>query len=740
MNPALGEGFSWIASVSLKATLLILLILLARVLLRRWLNPRAISWLWLLVIVRLLVPWTPESPLSLYNLYAMDQSGGNSTSTDQVPQKGSFVTQPGTEEVKGLPEAKTSTLSAQESRDFAAKATEPDKAAKNGIEKLPEAIPRLWLAGVGFMLSLFAIPSLRFASRVRITSAAPSERVLEISRACAQEMRIRRSFAVMETDAVTGPALFGIVKPKILLPRVAGSLRDEELRHLFLHELAHLKRKDLMINGIFSFLVAVHWFNPLLWYAYRKMREDQELACDSLVLSTIGSEQSQSYGNTIIRLLETMNTPVRYAGSAGGISGGKKELRRRLKRIASAETKAYKLSVLGMVVVLVLGGCAMTKAVTGSASSGANPAPSALIPTADAGQSAAPAATAQADKPSGPLAIVKEISLFAPSGAKGDVYKGLTVSYGNTTKSFPWITVTNPTYAPEIHAFTLTGNGEEQAAIILTEGYGTGIIQQTLHVLQFPDFRELTIENSLDAIRREVSIAIMKRSEKVYLSASSSGKQWGRVYPEAVAGHWSEGISFGSRVKYTVEGNRIQALAEGAASPGDFPVQAIAEYGSDLLVKQVLVVPFAIESSLDEATTKRLMAERMGTEGWTFAMKDDQYSFTSHPQETDVQGMTYRVNPITGTVYDETSGGPQTNLLIENAPNLKDITSGTAYLEKLKSLSLPFLSDFGLTPVGEDWLGGGYGDGYLYGTVKKDGETIEIKFDVFTQEWEALPR
>lgn len=139
-----------------------------------------------------------------------------------------------------------------------------------------------------------------------------------------------------------------------------------------------------------------------------------------------------------------------------------------------------------------------------------------------------------------------------------------------------------------------------------------------------------------------------------------------------------------------------------------------------------------------EQTIKQLMAEKMGVIDWSMSKEGDIYSFVSVPSDPKAEGSEYQVNSRTGTVYDATSGGPQTNLIIDNAPNLKAIWNGNAYQEELLKLAGPILQSYGLVPASKTWIGGGYGDGYIYGAVLKDKTKIWIKLDLFTKEWEEI--
>lgn len=86
---------------------------------------------------------------------------------------------------------------------------------------------------------------------------------------------------------------------------VLEALSVEELRHVFLHELVHLRRWDLPASWACALLQVVHWFNPMVWLAFRRMRTDRELACDQVALRSLPPAERADYGRTLIKPRET---------------------------------------------------------------------------------------------------------------------------------------------------------------------------------------------------------------------------------------------------------------------------------------------------------------------------------------------------------------------------------------------------------------------------------------------------
>src|SRR5437763_16965944 len=105
-------------------------------------------------------------------------------------------------------------------------------------------------------------------------------------------MGVGAPVVVVEMEEVGSPSLFGFVRPRLLLP--AGLTRSfslEELRYVFLHELGHIKRHDILIGWLMTAVQILHWFNPFAWLASYRMRMARELACDALALSCAREEE-----------------------------------------------------------------------------------------------------------------------------------------------------------------------------------------------------------------------------------------------------------------------------------------------------------------------------------------------------------------------------------------------------------------------------------------------------------------
>ena len=92
---------------------------------------------------------------------------------------------------------------------------------------------------------------------------------------------------------------------KILPIHFISDYDESDCRFMLLHELQHCKHGDALVNGIMNLVNIVYWFNPLIWYALKEMRNDREIACDSSVLSILSEQDYEAYGNTLINFAES---------------------------------------------------------------------------------------------------------------------------------------------------------------------------------------------------------------------------------------------------------------------------------------------------------------------------------------------------------------------------------------------------------------------------------------------------
>ncbi|WP_417763576.1 M56 family metallopeptidase [Shewanella sp.] len=143
--------------------------------------------------------------------------------------------------------------------------------------------------------------------------------------------------------AVSSPMLCGVFKPMILVPRNFAELEINAQRCVIEHELRHQQRGDLLSNTLAWLLLSTHWFNPLVWMAYRRFRDDQELACDADATQSMSRQQCIRYGETLLHysqhpMLSVMNTHY----------GNKNTLKERIMQLQQHKSHGRKRLILAM--------------------------------------------------------------------------------------------------------------------------------------------------------------------------------------------------------------------------------------------------------------------------------------------------------------------------------------------------------------------------------------------------------
>lgn len=233
-------------------------------------------------------------------------------------------------------------------------------------------VAMLWLSGAVVVISHALTASVWLALRVRQASELHNPSLHRLLESCRRQAAARRSPRLVSAPRGMGPALLGIVRPVLLLPPdLPRRLTTSELRLVLLHELGHMRRADVALNWLLAVLEAAHWFNPVIWLAFGRLRADREMACDEWVLSRAApgarDDARRDYGRAILKLIESLPAGSVPAGAVGVLNGGawlrKAQLRRRITMIALFDRSGRRASALGLAVSLAVGAVALTGAV-----------------------------------------------------------------------------------------------------------------------------------------------------------------------------------------------------------------------------------------------------------------------------------------------------------------------------------------------------------------------------------------
>lgn len=354
------QAFDWVIRASIMASLLVILIVVVKILLKNKLQPRWHYIIWLPVVIRLLLPWSPESSISMYNLLPQQQYFSNDyrpIESAEISKQKDLLSDTNNQidpSIGVKPAEQTSEAISTESTTKPVTLLQSVSGYFSELN-MKEVLMYIWLIGAISFALVTIIANLNVTRRMKKQKHITNLEIIQALENCKQRMEIKRPVTLIATDIVPSPAVFGFVKPKILLSNsMIRKFQENQLKYIFFHELAHIQRRDVAMNWLIHMLMIIHWFNPIMWYACKRIREDQEVACDALALSQISNDQKTEYGHMIIHLLEHISKSRRLPGLVG-FFGNKEQLKRRILMIKHFKENSYRLSALGLITVIAIG-------------------------------------------------------------------------------------------------------------------------------------------------------------------------------------------------------------------------------------------------------------------------------------------------------------------------------------------------------------------------------------------------
>ena len=348
--------FATVWQTSIQASVLIGLVL-GLIFIFRKLSPSWRILLAVIIFVRLIVPFAPESRFSIFNLWE--------EKTNFTKQQGMFDEPTLLVRFKEVAKLQPLTQQARDGAKQQGTFDEPTLLVREMpvLEKSLFQISWLsvgaaiWFGGLVLILGVAVIRQVRLNRGLKRSIETWSD---EQALCFAQlGMQRRKPLPVFESSMMSGPAIAGLLRPRLILPANFATVYSESECHaILLHELVHLKRGDLLWNGLTFFVAALHWMNPLVWIVARGLRRNLELACDATVLRKMKSEERPNYGRALLRVAEMVTNPAgRMTVLAAPFFNENSNLKDRIQMIVNPKktSKLGMLAMAGVVATLCLG-------------------------------------------------------------------------------------------------------------------------------------------------------------------------------------------------------------------------------------------------------------------------------------------------------------------------------------------------------------------------------------------------
>lgn len=351
--------FQWLIRSSYQATVLLAIILLIRAVVKSKFRFRMVYWLWMLLLVRLIWPLNLQTTFSVFNLIPRQAEPDRYLSIQAAEEPAISVPLSGDELVSSSQETDIpkhtvpSNSSAETSQQSAPIRTRPLAVADEPIPfDWRGVLCTIWLAGMAVFGGYVLFCNYRLWRIVTSQRLVTRQNILDLLEDCKGQLGLQTVIGVVETDKVKTPCLFGYLRPRLLLP--AGALDElsiKQVRYVFIHELAHLKRHDIFIGWLMAVVQVLHWFNPAVWFAMAQISADRELACDELALSTLKENEPQAYGSTILTFLERFARQQKLPAMAG-IAENQSLAKRRITMITKFKNR--KASFIPAIVLMAI--------------------------------------------------------------------------------------------------------------------------------------------------------------------------------------------------------------------------------------------------------------------------------------------------------------------------------------------------------------------------------------------------
>ena len=308
----MSEFFLKIVNMSISASWLVLAVLLLRLVMKR--APKWISVvLWSFVAIRLMCPFTFESGLSLI------------PSAETIPPE--IMTDPSPEVHTGI-SSLNNAINPIVSESFAPE----EMTSMNPLQFWVPLAALVWGLGIAGMVIYTAVSYILL--RRKVATAIPLRK------------------GILQSENVDSPFVLGILRPKIYLP---FQIDDQALEYVIAHEQSHIRRKDHWWKPFGFLLLAVHWFNPLMWLGYILLCRDIELACDEKVIKDMDREAKASYSEALV-----VCSVHRRKIAACPLAFGEVGVKERVKSVLHYKKPAFWIIATAVVICTLVAICFLT--------------------------------------------------------------------------------------------------------------------------------------------------------------------------------------------------------------------------------------------------------------------------------------------------------------------------------------------------------------------------------------------
>ena len=328
-------------SMSLSGAIVTVVLLVMKPLTRKHLSQRWQYYVWLLVVLRLLLPLAPTVTVPSGALPAVLTRSAPSVATSVPTTTTPVDTVPGAALPTGEPATSTET----------SPQTLPAATGVGTTWPVSTLLLLIWAIGALAVMIWNIAGYTRFKRTVQRTMVRVTDaHFLVILEDCRQEVHVRATPRLYTSASVASPILLGILHPAIVLPD--RQLTDNDLRYALLHELTHARRQDGLLKWVAAIAVSIHWFNPLAYVMQRELNRSCELSCDETVTRQFSTDDRRGYGSMLLAVASTTGAPSPAMFSA--MVEDKRNLKERLGVIMSSKKQTKRTTVVSAMSIALI--------------------------------------------------------------------------------------------------------------------------------------------------------------------------------------------------------------------------------------------------------------------------------------------------------------------------------------------------------------------------------------------------
>ena len=332
--------FLSLMQISIISSILILFVLAVNKLISHKLSLKLMIFLWIVVLFRLLFPVFFATSFSIYNLIPKSATEKIYSTVDTTQTNHIY------DDISSLNNVTTAdnVIAIYKSENII-----------DYLKRINFFTFSLLIWCIGALISAFK----KIYAGYKFTKIISAENIAGLNdtlNECKKQLNYTKKITVKASKIISTPITYGIFSPSIVLPeKLVEKISDNKLQLILMHELSHIKRKDILRNYIWLVAKALHWFNPLVYIAYNRYLLNVELACDKMVVDNIPESQRYEYSQTLLDVIkmsgyrQLQKTPITVSFCETNT-----KVRKRVETMLSNKKEKKSAGIITVILAIVL--------------------------------------------------------------------------------------------------------------------------------------------------------------------------------------------------------------------------------------------------------------------------------------------------------------------------------------------------------------------------------------------------